>query len=239
MFGASDPLTGQVALMSEAKALGAAVPPGLAARRGPSSTPAGTARSRGCSARPNGPRTHAAELKRKALLYINTDGNGRGFLHAEGSHELQHFVNQAANDVTDPQTGVSAAERGRARSPRRRLHRAPARPRTRPSSMRPRQAATCRSARSAQARITPPSSSISASPSLNLGFGGEDESGGSYHSVYDSFYHVTHFDDPGLHYGAALSKVVGRLVLRAADAPRVPARYTRFRDDRVALSRPR
>ena len=33
-----------------------ALPPGLAARRGPSSTRAGTARSRGCSARPNGPR---------------------------------------------------------------------------------------------------------------------------------------------------------------------------------------
>jgi len=64
--------------------------------------------------------------------------------------------------------------------------------------------------------------------SLNLGFGGENESAGSYHSVYDTFYHVTHFDDPGLQYGAALSKVVGRLVLRAADAPRVPARYSDF-----------
>ena len=37
-----------------------------------------------------------------------------------------------------------------------------------------------------------------------------------------------HFDDPGLQYGAALSKVVGRLVMRAADAPRVPARYSDF-----------
>ena len=63
---------------------------------------------------------------------------------------------------------------------------------------------------------------------MNLGYGGENESAGSYHSVYDSFYHVTHFDDPGLEYGAALSKVVGRLVLRAADAPRVPARYGDF-----------
>ena len=64
--------------------------------------------------------------------------------------------------------------------------------------------------------------------SINLGFGGEDSAGGSYHSVYDSFYHVTHFDDPGLVYGAALSKVAGRLVLRAADGPRVPARYSDF-----------
>ena len=64
--------------------------------------------------------------------------------------------------------------------------------------------------------------------SLDLRFGGEDSSDGSYHSIYDTFYHVTHFDDPGLQYGAALSKVVGRVVMRAADAPRVPARYSDF-----------
>ena len=65
-------------------------------------------------------------------------------------------------------------------------------------------------------------------PAINIGFGGEDFSGGSYHSAYDTFYHVMHFDDPGPAYGAALSKVVGRLVMRAADAPRIPARYSDF-----------
>ncbi len=48
-----------------------------------------------------------------------------------------------------------------------------------------------------------------------------------------------HFDDPGLAYGAALSKVVGRLVMRAADGPRVPAHYSRFRHAVVALRRRR
>ena len=61
-----------------------------------------------------------------------------------------------------------------------------------------------------------------------MGFGGEDATGGSYHSVYDSFHHFTTFDDPGLKYGAALSKLVGRLVLRAADADRPIARYGDF-----------
>ena len=64
--------------------------------------------------------------------------------------------------------------------------------------------------------------------SVNIGFGGQDFAGGSYHSAYDTYYHVMHFDDPGLQYGVALSKVVGRLVLRAADAPRVPAHYSDF-----------
>jgi N-acetylated-alpha-linked acidic dipeptidase len=37
-----------------------------------------------------------------------------------------------------------------------------------------------------------------------------------------------HFDDPGLLYGAALSKLVGRIVMHAADADRVPAHYSSF-----------
>ena len=59
-------------------------------------------------------------------------------------------------------------------------------------------------------------------PSINLGFGGEDSSDGSYHSIYDSYYHVTHFDDPGLVYGAALSKVTGRSGDACRDGPACP-----------------
>jgi N-acetylated-alpha-linked acidic dipeptidase len=40
-----------------------------------------------------------------------------------------------------------------------------------------------------------------------------------------------HFDDPGLAYGTALSKVIGRMVIRAADAPRVPAHYSDLASD--------
>jgi N-acetylated-alpha-linked acidic dipeptidase len=67
-------------------------------------------------------------------------------------------------------------------------------------------------------------------PSINMGYGGEDESGGVYHSAYDSFHHVTTFDDPGLKYGAALSKTVGRIVMRMADADTPPQRFGDFAD---------
>src|SRR5205814_713388 len=50
-----------------------------------------------------------------AVLYINTDANARGFLFAAGSHTFQHVVNEVANQVADPQTGVSVARRARAR----------------------------------------------------------------------------------------------------------------------------
>jgi len=225
VFGASDPLTGQVALMSEAKALGQLYRQGW--------RPARTivyaswdGEEPGLLGSTEWAETHADELKRKALLYINTDGNGRGFLNAGGSHELQHMVNQAADDVLDPRTGVPAAQRGRARIL--------AGAYTGDPDITPELIEAAKAGGDMPIAALGSGSDYTAYlqhlgiATLDLGFGGEDESGGSYHSIYDSFYHVTHFDDPGLLYGAALSKVVGRVVLRAADAPRIGARYSDF-----------
>jgi N-acetylated-alpha-linked acidic dipeptidase len=225
VFGASDPLTGQVALMSEAKALGALYRQGW--------RPARTivyaswdGEEPGLLGSTEWAEAHGDELKRKALVYINTDGNGRGFLSASGSHELQHFVNQAASDVADPKTGVSAAERGRAAIL--------AGAYVDKDSVRADEYEAAKAGNDLPLGALGSGSDYTAFlqhlgiASLNLGFGGQDESDGSYHSIYDSYYHVTHFDDPGLQYGAALSKLVGRIVMRAADAPRVPAKYGDF-----------
>ncbi len=65
-------------------------------------------------------------------------------------------------------------------------------------------------------------------PALNVGYGGEGATGGVYHSVYDSYDHYIRYGDPGFKYGAALSKTVGRLVLRIADADTVPQRFADF-----------
>ena len=225
VFGASDPLTGQVALMSEAKALGSLYRQGW--------RPARTivyaswdGEEPGLLGSTEWAEAHADELKRKALIYINTDGNGRGFLGASGSHELQRFVNQAANDVPDPKTGVSVAKRGRAAIL--------AGAYVDKDSVRADQLDAAKAGGDFPLGALGSGSDYTAFlqhlgiASLNLGFGGQDESDGSYHSIYDSYYHVTHFDDPGLAYAAALSKVVGRIVIRAADAPRVPAKYGDF-----------
>ena len=225
VFGASDPLTGQVALMSEAKALGALYRQGW--------RPARTivyaswdGEEPGLLGSTEWAEAHADELKRKALIYINTDGNGRGFLGASGSHELQRLVNQAANDVPDPKTGVSVAKRGRAAI----LAGAYADK----DSVRADQLEAAKAGGDFPLGALGSGSDYTAFlqhlgiASLNLGFGGQDESDGSYHSIYDSYYHVTHFDDPGLAYASALSKLVGRIVIRAADAPRVPAKYGDF-----------
>jgi N-acetylated-alpha-linked acidic dipeptidase len=227
VMGASDPLTGHVAMMSEAKALG------QLARSGwrPDRTivyASWDGEEPGLLGSTEWAETHADELKRKALLYINTDNNGRGYLFAGGNGELERFVNQVAGDVADPQTGVSVADRGRAA--------VLAGHYLDPDSVRP---DLVDDAKAGKLPLGPLGSGSDYSafaqhlgiPSLNIGFGGEDQSGGSYHSVYDSFYHVMHFDDPGLAYGTALSKVIGRMVIRAADAPRVPAHYSDLASD--------
>jgi N-acetylated-alpha-linked acidic dipeptidase len=222
VFGASDPLTGNVAMLSEAKALG------QLARAGwrPDRTivyASWDGEEPGLLGSTEWGEQHAAELKKKALLYINTDSNGRGYLGAQASHDLQHFVNGAARDVIDPQTGVTVLDRQRAGI----LAEDYANPGRYPRRM----------VEAARGGGDVPVSGLGSGsdytvflhhlgvPSINLGFGGEGSGGGSYHSIYDSLYHVTQFDDPGLVYGAALSKVTGRLVMRAATGPRVPARY--------------
>src|SRR5699024_10077862 len=42
---------------------------------------------------------HAKELRQKAVVYINSDNNGRGFLYAGGSHSLEKFFSQIAFSV--------------------------------------------------------------------------------------------------------------------------------------------
>ncbi|MEO6844119.1 MAG: transferrin receptor-like dimerization domain-containing protein, partial [Ginsengibacter sp.] len=62
-------------------------------------------------------------------------------------------------------------------------------------------------------------------PSLNLGYGGEDN-GGEYHSIYDSYYDFITFKDPGFHYEVALAQTAGRAVLRMAEANVLPFDFT-------------
>jgi N-acetylated-alpha-linked acidic dipeptidase len=223
VMGAADPLSGQVALMNEAKALGTLYRQGWRPKR-TIVYASWDGEEPGLLGSTEWAEAHADELQRKAVLYVNTDNNGHGFLFAEGNGELQNLVTGVAADVADPQTGVPVLERDRARIlaesydgghvPEAELD----------------------AAKSDRLPLGPLGSGSDYStfaqhlgiPSLNLGFGGQDFSGGSYHSLYDSYYHVMHFDDPGLAYGAALSKVVGRVVLRAADGERVPAHYSGF-----------
>ena len=227
VFGASDPLSGNVAMLSEAKALGQLWKGGWRPARTIvyASWDAEEPMLLGST---EWAEAHAAELKQKAAIYINTDGNGRGFLYAQGSHPFQHLVNAAAADVMDPETGASVADRLRAAI----------RVRAYDKTGHVEDATLAAAEKGGDVPIGPLGSGSDYSayiqhlglPALNIGFGGEDESDGVYHSVYDSYHHMTTFDDPGLKYGAALSKLIGRIVLRVADADLPVQRYGDFAD---------
>ena len=113
--------------------------------------------------------THADELRRKAVLYLNSDSNGRGFLGVGGSHTLEKFV-KGGSDVNDRARRFRlGAESGRdSRRQRRRAARG-ARGKTALSAL-------------GSGRLTR-SCKTSASPRQMVD--GED-GGGYYNSIYDS-----------------------------------------------------
>ena len=91
VFGASDPISGHIAMMAEAKAIGELAKTGWRPKRTLVylSWDAEEPMLLGST---EWVETHAAELKQKGLIYINTDGNGRGFLGVDGNHAFQNFV---------------------------------------------------------------------------------------------------------------------------------------------------
>src|SRR6202158_1120545 len=112
VFGASDPLSGQVALLAEAKAFGGLSKQGWRPKRTIVYT-SWDAEEPMLLGSTEWAEQHADELKKKAVLYINSDSNERGFLGVGGSHDFQHLVNEVAADVVDPESGVSIGERAR------------------------------------------------------------------------------------------------------------------------------
>ncbi len=217
--GADDPISGLVAEMEEARAIGELAKTGWRPKR-TIIYAAWDAEEQGLIGSTEWVETHADELRQKAVAYINTDSNGRGFLGMGGSHTLEKFINDVGRDIPDPQVKMSVWERSRAAQM---VNGSPA---MRTEAM-----------NRADMRIYALGSGSDYTPflqhlgiaSLNIGFGGED-GGGSYHSIYDSFDHYTRFGDPGFAYGTALAKVCGHAVLRLANADTLPFEFTNFAD---------
>ena len=215
--GATDPVSGMVAVMEEARAVSELVKTGWRPKR--TIVYAGwDAEEQGLLGSVEWAETHADLLRRNAVAYINSDSNGRGYLSVGGSHTLEVLVNQAARDVTEPQKkNLNVAERLLAFL---RLYGSPQ---------------DQQAAKTAKSFLLEPLGSGSdytpflqhlGIASLNIGFGGEGQYG-QYHSIYDSFDHYVRFMDPDFAYGIALAKTAGRVVLRLADADILPFELTR------------
>jgi N-acetylated-alpha-linked acidic dipeptidase len=164
--------------------------------------------------------THEADLRQHAVAYINTDGNGRGFLTMQGSHSLERFLNGVARDVSDPESGVSVLKRRQAFAVARG---------TSDERREARERADFRIGALGSGSDYTPFIQHAGIASINLSFGDEDQDG-IYHSIYDDFYFYTHYLDTDFAYGRALAQTVGTAVIRLADADVVPIEFTDLAD---------
>ena len=165
--------------------------------------------------------THAAELQQKAVAYINTDSNGRGYLDIEGSHSLEALANEVSLDIEDPVRKISAGKRARLK--------AIAAAKTPEERKEARERANLRiSALGSGSDFTPFLQHIGVA-SLNMGFGGED-GGGVYHSIYDDFAWYTRFADTDFAYGRALAQTTGTMLMRLASADVLPFEFGALAD---------
>ncbi len=209
--GAGDPVSGIVSEMEEARVISGLVKNGLKLKRTLVYC-AWDGEEPGLLGSTEWTEDHQAELRKKAVLYLNTDANSRGFIYASGSQTLEPFFNEITDDVIDPQTGVSIKERKYALD-----------------IVSAGQAARVNLNGNRNVELSALGAGSDWSgflqllgiASLNIGFGGEGE-GGEYHSIYDSYEHFIRFTDPGFQYGIALAETAGRAMMRMANADVLP-----------------
>ena len=213
--GADDPLSGMSSELEEARALGALLKQGWRPKRTIVYL-AWDGEEPGLLGSTEFVEAHLDDLRRHAVLYVNSDNSGRGYFSVSGEHTLEHFINGVARDINDPEKNISVWERAR-------LHRlAVANDAEKRAELRNRP----------DLRIAPlgdgsdyaPFLDHAGVPALDLRFSGEDE-GGVYHSIYDDFYWYTHFSDKTFVYGRTLAQAAGTAVMRMADAEMIPVSF--------------
>jgi len=214
--GAYDPVSGQVCLLEEARALGHFAQQGWKPRR----------TIIYCSWDGEEPmllgstewvETHADELRRHAVAYVNSDDTGRGFLSLGGSHILENLINGVAREIADPEVKMNIWKRAQAvqiaeaENPAERRE-------LREHSDLPLEALGSGSDYTSFLDFL-------GIPCLSVEFHGESSDGGVYHSIYDDFYWYTHFGDTNFVFGRALAQTIGTTVLRLADAEVIPYEF--------------
>jgi len=214
--GAGDPVSGLAALLEEAKSVGELLKTGWKPLRSLVYC-AWDGEEPGMLGSTEWVEDHAAELQQKCVVYINSDGNGRGFLAAGGSHALTKMMDEVAKNVTDPQTKVSVFARLKADDI------------IKASSVKAKKDELAKTSWELNALGSgsdySPFLQHLGIPSLSMAFGGEDEAG-EYHSIYDSYDLYRRFKDPDFKYGIALAQTAGHATLRMVNATVLPFDFT-------------
>jgi N-acetylated-alpha-linked acidic dipeptidase len=208
--GAQDPTTGTVAMLSEAKALGVLLRKGWR----PSRTiiyASWDAEEPGMMGSAEWAEEHSSALKANGLVYINSDSIGRGFLRVRGAPQWQMLIDGVAKRIKDPESGTSVETRWRSKMlADAYLHGADVS-----------QIQAIEDKGLVQGPLGSGGDFAAFQQHLGLAtldveYDGEDNAT-TYHSAYDTVDHALRFIDPGLIYGAVLSRTIGHIVLRMAD----------------------
>jgi N-acetylated-alpha-linked acidic dipeptidase len=208
--GAEDPISGQVAELEEARALGELLKQGWKPKR-TIVYAAWDGEEPALLGSTEWVEEHMAELKQKAVFYLNSDGNGRGALGVSGSYSLMRFANEVAHDIDDPEAHVPVWNRMRAYK-------------IVGGDEESRKRSDLKIGALGSGSDFTPFLQHAGVPTLDVGYGGEDD-GGIYHSIYDSFYWYTHFSDTSFVFGRALAQTAGTMVMRMANADVLPQEF--------------
>jgi len=219
--GAEDPISGMVTVLEEARSMGELLKQGWKPKRTLIYC-AWDGEEPGLLGSTEWVETHVDELRKHAVVYINSDSNSRGYLELEGSHTLEHFINDVARDIQDPETKLSVWKRAQMRG----IADATSAEERRELLERHDMRLDMLGGGSDHA----PFINFAGIASLGIGYGGEDH-GGIYHSIYDDFYWYTHFSDYDFLYGRALCQTGGTAMMRMADADLLPFQFADFADD--------
>ena len=125
-----------------------------------------------------------ADIRKKMIVYINTDGTGVGYLSMGGSHSLEKFVNEVIRDVQDPVHDVSLDTRLRSRMRVREYNSGNY------EGIKESERADLRMYAMGAGSDYTAFLHHAGVPALNMAFGGES-GGGAYHSLSVSYTHLT------------------------------------------------
>ena len=214
--GADDPISGQSALIEEARMLGELQRQGWKPKRRIIYC-AWDGEEPGLLGSVEWVETHRDELQKHAVAYINSDSNERGFIDAGGTQDLESFISNVARDIQDPETKMTSFERAHLDSI------AEAKNADERKELRGRNNLVVNALGDGSDFTA--FQDFAGISTLNVEYGGEDD-GTQYHSIYDDFYWYTHFVDTDFVYGRALAQTIGTAMMRLADADLIPVDYS-------------
>ena len=221
VFGAADPGSGTAAMLETGRSLGALAKTGWKPKR-TIVICEWDAEEPGLLGSTAWVEANLAELREKAVAYINTDVGVTGpKFSAAATPSLKEFIRDATQRVQDPATGRSVYDSWRdhvanvdsgASSAARQFPRAetPGEPRVGDLGA---GSDFC------------PFFDYAGIPSLDVGFEGDY---GVYHSALDDFYWMKHFGDPAFTYHQALARVLGLMAVRLDEADVLPFDYSAY-----------